>query len=475
MRENNKTSRRDFLKTTTISTAGLAVGSSFANYTKAEPRGWTEAKSIHPSIDNLRVVVAHDSAMVNTNCIDFSGFSMEKQNSYANTDKIQENMDKMAIALAEDQSTADLAWKKIFIKPAAKSWNEVTVAIKINAIGSNHPRVAVIDKLCSELINCGVLAENITIFDAGRTATSLYNSFVGNGIPSNVKVSNGSSNVNVPTTGTNTITCTDILAKSVNGAIVYQKDILINVAVCKGHSQSKNGGFTLTLKNHIGTVNINKCPSAEKLIEINQCEAILGNFESGEPRQCLCIVDALWSATNGPGGNPNVDTYRLVMGTHSPIVDYLTVKRIREPILDKPAVSGKLETILSGYGYDINDSEINDLDFIDALTYSSDPVKSEKSKLCNPFMATITLTSPEFRHNKVQMILPGTNYISSFLILDMKGRVVHDIELKSYGKKNVNITWDGKDKYDRYVNSGMYIVKCTAGNTILRRKLTLMK
>jgi hypothetical protein len=475
MKKKNRTSRRDFLKATTISTAGLAVGSSFIKNTKAETRGWTEAKSIHPSIDNLRVVVAHDSTMVNTNCINFSGFSMEKQNNYANTSKIQENMDKMAIALAGDKSTAEPAWKKLFIKPASKSWNEVTVAIKINALGSNHPRVAVIGKICSELINCGVSAENITIFDAGRTATTLYDSFIGNGIPANVNVSNGGSKVNVPTTGTNTVTCTDILAKEVNGAIVYQKDILINIAVCKGHSQSQNGGFTLTLKNHIGTVNINKCPSAEKLVEINQCEAILGNFESGEPRQYLCIVDALWSATYGPGGDPNVDTHRLVMGTHSPIVDYLTVKRIREPILDDPAVSGKLETILTGYGYDINDSEINDLDFIDALTYSSDSVGSEKFVLNNPFLATLTVKSPRFRHNKVQMILPGKNYISSFLILDMKGRVVQDIELRGHGKKNVDISWDGKDINGRYVNSGMYIVKCTAGNTTLRRKLMLIK
>jgi hypothetical protein len=78
--------------------------------------------------------------------------------------------------------------------------------------------------------------------------------------------------------------------------VVTQCNILVNCAVNKGHGSSY-GSFTLTMKNHTGTMKFG-CPSQQELIDENKSERILG----GSPvRQLLCIVDSLWAAVPGPG------------------------------------------------------------------------------------------------------------------------------------------------------------------------------
>ncbi|MHC4789022.1 MAG: hypothetical protein ACYS8K_07435, partial [Planctomycetota bacterium] len=73
---------------------------------------------------------------------------------------------------------------------------------------------------------------------------------------------------------------------------------------------------------------------ADYLIAINKTPEILGQIDplSGEviqPRQQLCIIDALWASETGPGGLPTAQPNALMMGTVAPAMDYLTATRFR--------------------------------------------------------------------------------------------------------------------------------------------------
>ena len=72
------------------------------------------------------------------------------QNELTVVDKIQANIDNMAMNLAQKGSAKE-AWATIFQKPDSKEWSEVKVAIKVNCktrsgIPKNNPRLADINK-----------------------------------------------------------------------------------------------------------------------------------------------------------------------------------------------------------------------------------------------------------------------------------------------------------------------------------------
>jgi len=118
----------------------------------------------------------------------------------------------------------------------------------------------------------------------------------------------------------------------VNGSV----DILVNIALCKGHS-STFGGFTMTMKNHFGTFSPSpghESGAQDYLLAINQTPEILGTMDQKTgrvlfPRQQLCIVDALWASEHGPGGNPSHQTNSLFMGVLPPVMDYVLATRFR--------------------------------------------------------------------------------------------------------------------------------------------------
>ena len=139
-------------------------------------------------------------------------------------------------------------------------------------------------------------------------------------------------------------------------------DILINIAMCKGHS-SKFGGFTMTMKNHFGT--FSPSPGHERgsldyLLAINQTPEILGPMDKRTgrvlyPRQQLCIVDALWASKGGPGGNPSHQSNFIAMGVLSPVVDYQMATRFRgERMGWKPNMKAT-RRFLAEFGYSESD------------------------------------------------------------------------------------------------------------------------
>jgi hypothetical protein len=75
----------------------------------------------------------------------------------------------------------------------------------------------------------------------------------------------------------------------------------------------------------------------------------------GSPvRQQLCIVDSIWgSKKGGPFVIPDIRLDRLVMGTFSGAVDYLTAKKIREPLMG--VTHGPIDRFLSNFGYTENE------------------------------------------------------------------------------------------------------------------------
>jgi len=60
-----KTSRRNFLKTSAISAAGLmATSIPVAAATSSSGGAWTDGMQVNPNIDNLRVACANDRGLV---------------------------------------------------------------------------------------------------------------------------------------------------------------------------------------------------------------------------------------------------------------------------------------------------------------------------------------------------------------------------------------------------------------------------
>jgi hypothetical protein len=139
-------------------------------------------------------------------------------------------------------------------------------------------------------------------------------------------------------------------------------DILINMALCKGHS-SGFGTFTMCLKNHYGTFRPGCNTSYNNtnyLFSINKTEAILGQMDAGTgrivfPRQQLCFIDALWASQGGPSGGPSVRPNRFFMGTFGPAVDYQVATKFRRDTMGWSINTTVTNRFLSEFGYTAGD------------------------------------------------------------------------------------------------------------------------
>lgn len=336
--------RRSFLKKSLTGSVALTVGcAGLDKVVSPDSMGtvWADNFQVNPSIDNKKVVCCHDASMIE-NVDDASTF--QKQNNAVVTTRTENNMDTMAKRLT-GKSSADQAWTAIFRKPESKAWGNVKVAVKVNGINSRiMPRIAIVGKVCKELGKLGVAAGNITVYDAcsGAAGSGKYTPYIGDGLPEGTVVSNGDRSGTVQI-GDTRYECTTVVTRC---------DILVNCAVNKGHG-STYGGFTMTMKNHTGTMKF-RCPSQRELIDENKSDLILG----GSPvRQQLCIVDSLWAAVPGPGDPSTHIPGRIVMGTFSPLVDVAVARKIREPVMGASHSDSAIENILAAFGYAESDLE----------------------------------------------------------------------------------------------------------------------
>jgi len=326
----DKITRRGFIKKTMIM-GGAITGFPTVFIPKARA-SWARQTIIHPNIDDLRVVGVTDPLMT-SGVEPRAGWT--RQNELVVTDMVWENMDKLASTLAKTRNPKE-AWQAIFVKPPRKSWSDTVVAIKTNNISRQHTRSAVMAKICHTLTDViGVKPRNIHIYDAIH-GKRMGSSTPFAGLPEGCRIEDKWGGIRrytaVPEPWTNPEGRARCLDHLVDGSV----DILINIAMCKGHS-SRFGGFTMTMKNHFGTF----LPShghdrggQDYLLAINQTPEILGPMDkrTGKvlyPRQQLCLVDALWASKGGPGGNPGAQPNFLAMGVMSPVVDYLVATRFR--------------------------------------------------------------------------------------------------------------------------------------------------
>jgi len=347
-----KIARRDFIKKTVITGAGItAFPMIFIPKAKAH---WAQQTNVHPNINNLRVVSITDPKM--TRRLEKIPRTWAGQEKLVNTEAVWENMDKMACGLVGTRNSEE-AWRAIFIKPPLKSWFDTVVAIKTNCIGQQHTRSAVMAKICHVLSDIlGVDPYNINIYDARHGHSMVGTPF--HGLPKDTKLRGDWGGIRatatVPTPGAGIKTnCLDQL---VFGTV----DILINIAMCKGH-WPQFGNFTMTMKNHFGTFAPSPGHAGGKagqdyLMAINQTPEILGKMDvkTGKvlyPRQQLCFVDALWASESGPHGGPSHQPNFLAMGVFSPVVDYLVATQFRGKKMGWQPNMGAAGRMLSDFGY----------------------------------------------------------------------------------------------------------------------------
>jgi hypothetical protein len=337
------------MRQTALGVGGImATGISVSGKETASGHVYVPRMAVNPAIDNLRVVCGMNPAMVKG---DPASWEMAAQNEPVDGAQVDRTLDAMAVRLSGKADAAE-AWKTIFRKPEAKGWPSVIAAIKVNCIGKNHPRVAVVNKICVELNKLGVDFKNVYIYDGCHNAGPLYSPFVGIGLPAGVVVSDkdkamgGTVKIAIPDKKNGSFHCTKMIA---DGTV----DILVNIAMNKSHD-SKLGETTLTLKNHAGTFepkHIHFGGGLDYILAFSKSNALWG----GSPvRQQLCIVDSIWgSKKGGPFVIPDTRLDRLVMGTFSGAVDYLTAKKIREPLMG--VTHGPIDRFLTDFGYTENE------------------------------------------------------------------------------------------------------------------------
>jgi hypothetical protein len=504
-------SRRGFLKISAAGAAGAVISGIGAKKAGASPllvaqSGWTEDRMpINPEIDNLRVVSVLDPEMAADDPIDWS--TMERQNEHVVTEKVYENMDKMAIALADREvidpndfeTNAREAWATIFHKPENKEWADVNVAIKLCAVEYRDcPRLAIIAKVCLALGDLGVQMSNIKLFEhiginSGQAGIEdKYNDVYSQSqLPEGVVLENnlGNNDMDVEMPNGETTSCVKDLADGTT-------DILVNISCNKGHYPDW-GNYTAAVKNHIGSLTFShpeergtswpgRLPSSEcaqVLVEMNKSLPILG----GDPvRQQLCIVDSLWVIKNSNTGVPDAAVYGLMMGTFAPAVDYALGKELREDtnVIDpppKPAVWSVFEFFLREFGYDITDGPdreelLEKLQSVDALTFEPRVVSTDKRpSFRKPFGAgtVIITTNAMSRPASVSFTLDGGMEEAQLGIFSIRGKQVRSLALFRNAKERRIILWNGMDDNGRKVRPGAYIVKLRVGRQEMSRRIVL--
>jgi hypothetical protein len=349
-----KITRRKFMKDTLA--AGTAL-TAFPAILTCAPRNAAAGNKtvVHPNVDNLRVVSLTDPKMTTSSkpICDWA-----TQNKLVNSTAVFENLDKLACELSQTHDI-QTAWKTIFVKPPQKSWKDTVVAIKTNNIAYQHTRSAVIAKICYTFTNVlGVAPQNIHIYDAkhGKDMTS-KTPFTG--LPQGCRVEGHwggiTADVSVPKPWKRGREKSKCLRHLADGSL----DILVNIAVCKGHNP-RFGGFSLTMKNHLGTfwpTPVHQDGGGlDYIIAVNKTPEILGRTDSHSgqiiyPRQQLCIVDALWASKRGPGGFPSDQPNFLAMGVLSPIVDYVVARQFRGERMGWKPNMKLTDRLLTEFGY----------------------------------------------------------------------------------------------------------------------------
>ena len=344
-------------------------------------------------------------------------------------------------------------WAKIFRIPTTKTWATALAAIKVNCIDSkNQPHSPIIGKICKVLINLGMNAANISIYDSGNMPSD-YNSFISDTktIPANVKVVQPSRNTSVSVPG---FTTDNIWALLANGTI----DILVNVSTNKGHD-FYYGAYTLAMKNHFGTF----APKHDNgwVAAINKTDAIVGGTI---PRQQLCIVDSLWATTLSQNGAFAKIPAMITMGTCAPVVDYCVVKNIRQTVMGITPAEPATSTILSAFGF----AESNSFDY---LQLPSTSIFRPAPDVGRDSITVVSLSNRHFVPTRVDFLVPKGNGKSEITITDLRGELIRGF---TFPTDDNHFVWDGTNLSGKFVKAGHYIVTLVRNDKTLSRSMNVM-
>jgi len=342
--------RRHFLR----GAAGVAVLGLAPPLLGSRPALGSEKQALfQPRVDSLRVAVVHDPAMtrdVRPKC------GWTEQEDLVVDPVVERNIDRMARALT-GEADAGRAWDRIFVKPPDKPWKKVVVAVKTNNLGKQHTHGAVMRKICRVLTEqMGVRPSSIFIYD-GVSGRNINRKTPFQKMIPGVKVANKWGGIATPVKVPAPWTMGNGEAECVHALAVGKVDILVNIAVCKGHGD-KYGGFTMTMKNHFGTFDPkwgHRKQATDYLLAINKTPQILGTSSEPTgrinlPRQQLCIVDALWASKDGPHAGSSAQPNRLFMGTLSPVLDYQVATHFRRDTMKWPIDERVTGRFLSEFG-----------------------------------------------------------------------------------------------------------------------------
>jgi len=459
--------RRNFIKSSAATAVGVTLGGGLFDRLIAGTADWTNGMQINPDIDNLRVVYARDPRMITiADTTPVATFlkqycltpATQLQNQVTYTDKalVQQYMDWMAYTLVAPKypnATAKSAWAKIF--RTSKPWASTRVAIKLNArILEFYPKLAIIDKVCRELIALGVQPANIVIYDMEPDdrpvkILNFMKSKVGTDLPSGIQISHGndllggSTSTDVPGIGGNG--CTADIAQ---GKI----DILINIARNQEHSPEW-GQATICMKNHFGTFDPIHTDQTV-LVNMHKANAIIGGTP---PRQQLCIVDSLVGSGQTISASltpPDQRLNMLVMGTCGPIVDYQVIDKIRRTMPGANPDMDRVNDFAVMLGYTTSDPK-----WVQALQPPSTGV-SEAQRFHGGSLITLRAAGAS-RPSFVNLELPATGEVVQVRILTMAGRFVRNFNIVPGSQTTV--TWDGRSENGVRLPAGTYAVHVHCG------------
>lgn len=351
--------RRTFVKNTALGTAALGLAPTILIPGKAQAETLEKGFIYHPTMNPLRVVTVQDDKMTLENN---PTAPWMKQDQLTDVKVVSENIDRLACTLSEEKDPKQ-AWKKLLIKPPKKEWNETVVAIKTNNIALQHTKSGTMSKMCRVLTErMGVKASNIFIYDACH-GKDMVKKTPFEGLPEGCNVAStwGGFVTPVPVgkpwlDGEQKVKCVEMLAKG-------KVDILINIAMCKGHSSSF-GTTTMCMKNHMGTFNprphAHKDGGTDFLFAINRSPLVLGeadekNKKIAFPKQQLCMVEALWASEKGPQHPSSAQPNRLFMGTFGPAVDYLAATEFRNKVMGWSINNKVVDRFLTDFGFSPKD------------------------------------------------------------------------------------------------------------------------
>jgi hypothetical protein len=461
---------------------GMGAGSSQAAIARAAQEGWQDGMQLHSRIENTRAVFVHDDEMVSTDTVNWA--DIPAQNGAVNAERVYENLDRMAVALAglEAEDPQDLtanaaaAWEVVFDKPEGRAWGDLVVGIRPNALDLRiSPRWSIIKKLTVELNRLGVPYGNIYVWDGGESSqqnnrcTEYYQD---SDLHQDVKVFDSLPDLDtIVQPDGQTVMC-PVMIK--DGTM----DMLINVPVNKGHDKPVGGGFTLAMKNHFGTTrgahdwDTEDTTLAPDNIAISKTPEVLNICH-------LNVIDGIWSTRQINYGLPDHATHIMAMSTFAPILDWLVVRKIRDPQQSNDVPWGMgvtntqmpvLENYVSAFGYDPQSDELQNLDLINALTYEPTVSASPVSASIGP---TVTLSVPRVMY-KAAFQVPAGGRLMNLSIFAMNGTRIRSLDFRPSGEKVIPITWDGNNEYGNRVPQGTYNVVLTAGRQRMTRQLALI-